>query len=52
LEELLEGGATDLEFIFRKEDGGILFSGSIPFQRGSIENTNWRVDLARQHIGA
>ncbi len=48
LAQLLDGGAADLEFILRKEQGGVLFSGSIPFSREAITTTRWKVDLAKK----
>jgi hypothetical protein len=48
LGDLLDRGVADLEFIFRKEQGGLLFSGSIPFERKAIEATRWKIDLAKK----
>ena len=45
---LLNGGAADLEFIFRKEQGEIIFSGSIPFERQRITTTLWKIDLGKK----
>ena len=48
LGDVLDRGAADLEFIFRRDRGGLLFSGSIPFVRPKIEATRWEIDLARK----
>lgn len=48
LGQLLDRGAADLEFILRKERGGVLFSGSIPFTREAMKTTRWKIDLARR----
>lgn len=48
LTQLLDSGAADLEFILRKEQGALLFSGSIPFKRVAITTTVWRIELARK----
>lgn len=48
LDQLLDRGAADLEFILREEHGGLLFSGSIPFTREELKTTRWRIDLARR----
>jgi hypothetical protein len=48
LRQVLDGGAADLEFIFKKELGGVLFSGSIPFAENRITTTRWRIDLAKK----
>lgn len=45
---LLDRGAADLEFILRKERGGLVFSGTIPFARAKIESTRWVIDLSRK----
>jgi hypothetical protein len=46
LDEFLDRGAADLEFIFRSDNSGILFSGSIPFTRQKIETVRWEIDLS------
>lgn len=46
LRTVLDSGVADLEFILRKERGGVVFSGSIPFSEQTIERTHWTVDLA------
>lgn len=48
LRQIMDRGIADLEFIFRREHGGILFSGSIPFAQRQIETTIWRIDLGRK----
>lgn len=48
LTKLLDAGAADIEFILRREDGGLFFSGSIPFKRESVTTTRWTIDLARK----
>jgi len=48
LAQLLDRRAADLEFILRKERGGLLFSGSIPFTREATKATRWKIDLARR----
>lgn len=48
LRQIMDRGIADLEFIFRKENGGILFSGSIPFAQRQIETTTWEIDLGRK----
>lgn len=48
LTRLLDGGAADLEFILRKEHGGLVLSGSITFKREAITTTRWRIDLAQK----
>ena len=48
LRQVLDSGATDIEFIFRKESGGVLFSGSIPFAENRIKTTRWMIDLVKK----
>lgn len=48
IRNVLDSGAADLEFILRKERGGLLFSGALPFSEPKIEHTRWRVDLAKR----
>lgn len=48
LSQLLDRGAADIEFILRKEHGGLLFSGAIPFARDAIKTTRWKIDLGRE----
>jgi hypothetical protein len=48
LAQLLDTGAADIEFILRKEQGDLLFSGSIPFNRKAVTTTCWKIDLARK----
>ena len=48
LGDLLDHGAADLEFIFRRDHGGLLFSGSIPFARQKLVATRWEIDLSRK----
>lgn len=48
LAQLLDTGAADIEFILRREQGGILWSGSIPFNRKAVTTTPWKIDLARR----
>ena len=48
LRRMLDRGVADIEFIFKNEQGGLLFSGSIPFTRQSIKTTRWKIDIARK----
>ena len=48
LGQLLDRGVADLELILRKERGGILFSGAIPFTQDAMTTTRWKIDLARK----
>jgi len=44
---VLDAGSTDLDFIFRRPEGGLTFSGPIPFTRSRIEVTCWQVEVSK-----
>jgi hypothetical protein len=43
---ILDDGSTDLELILRRESGGIIFTGQIPFTKDALQSRRWRVDVS------
>lgn len=48
LASILDDGATDLEFVMRRKDGGILFSGEIPFTREALQKRRWLIEVSKK----
>lgn len=45
---ILDAGSTDLELILRRQGGGIIYSGAIPFTREKVETIRWQLEVGKK----